>query len=98
MFTQKAKPFKFVQFEEQPKVPALALTPAQMDDMRKRGQSISTQNLDNMYYDGSVNNSFDLPLDQIRGVDINDVWNASKESGKKLRKSTVTTSAEHATI
>lgn len=96
MFTQKAKPFKFIEFEQLPRVPALALTPSQMDIMRKQGQSISTQNYDNMYYDGTVNNSFDLPIDQVRGVDISDVWAASKDSGKRLRKSSVTVKADHA--
>lgn len=98
MFTQKAKPFKFVEFERLPRVPALALTPSQMDVMRKQGQSISTQNYDHMYYDGTVNNSFDLPIDQVRGVDISDVWNASKESGRRLRKSSVTQSADHSAV
>lgn len=61
----------------------LAVTPSQMADMTRRGISISTANLD--FLEGSLNPSSEVPVEQARGVDVNDVWQASQTAKKKLK-------------
>lgn len=61
-----------------------------MADMVKNGVAISTSNMDSQYFDGTDTSSFNLPLEFQRGVDINDAWNASKDSKHKLSKAKVT--------
>lgn len=60
-----------------------------LDDMRRRGVPISTTQHESQYYDGSTDATFDIPLDQLRGVDINDVWNETKRVKGKLSKAKV---------
>lgn len=64
-------------------VPGLAFTPAQMAKMAEKGIPISTQSAD-QFVDGSLNPSFDIPIEDRRGVDVNDVWNASKDAKAKI--------------
>lgn len=60
----------------------LAVTPSQMMEMTNAGVSISSAGLN--YFEGTENPSFDLPLDQRRGIDAADVWNAEKDAKKRL--------------
>lgn len=61
----------------------LAVTPSQMMDMTQRGISISNSNLD--YLEGTPNPSATVPIEQSRGVDVNDVWQASQTAKKRLK-------------
>lgn len=71
--------------EDVPVQSGLALTPSQMMEMANHGVPISTQQLGNQYIDGKPNPSFDIPLDQQRGIDIGDIWQAAQTSKKKIR-------------
>lgn len=66
--------------------PHLAYDLRDLDALRRQGKPISVQNAESLYYDGSETCSFDLPLDSRRGVDINDMWNRSKDVRKTLSK------------
>lgn len=62
----------------------LAITPAQMDDLRRRGIPISTSQIpDELFFDGDDNPSFDMPLDHQRGIDIAEIWQEAMTSKKK---------------
>lgn len=67
----------------------LALDLRDVDMMVKNGRPVSIQNASD-FFDGSNDMDFnDLNLEQMRGVDLNDVWNASKDAQKKLSKAKV---------
>lgn len=66
--------------------PHLAYDLSDLDLLRRQGKPISVQNADGLYYDGSEDCSFNLPLDQQRGVDINDLWERSQRVNRKLSK------------
>lgn len=85
------KPLRFCtcrrERNEKPVQGDLALTPSQMFNMMQEGIPITAQEQNkNNFYDGDTNPSFELPLDQQRGVDIADCWNASVSIRKKARK------------
>lgn len=62
----------------------LAVTPAEIRELSSRGIPINSQN-SNMFIEGtSVQGSFALAADELRGVDIADVWNASRDAQSKL--------------
>lgn len=62
----------------------LSLTPRDMDKMLQQGQPISTANLpDNQFYDGDTNPSFDIPMDQRKGIDPADLWEFQRAVYKK---------------
>lgn len=65
----------------------LALTPAQVMQAAENGVPIKTsiQN-DEYFYEGSTENSFDIPVHYRRGVDINDCWECSRTSHKSLKR------------
>lgn len=64
-----------------------ALTPAQMDYMRKKGQSITSINVDeSLFNDGTTNPKFDIPITEQRGVDVVEVWNAQKDAKANVKK------------
>lgn len=65
--------------------PGLALTPSQMQNMSERGIPVSSQNLEGVYYDGDTRPSWDVPLDQQRGVDVATMWQRRKDIAAKLR-------------
>lgn len=88
MFSVNSKPFVFAHcVSETPVQQDLAMTPSQMDVMRRKGVPISQSNLDGMFYEGDTNSSMDVPLDMQRGVDLGMLWQESKEAGSKLAKS-----------
>lgn len=60
-----------------------ALTPAQIADYTAKGIAVSSSQ--NLVFDEGVPNPGPLPLEQRRGIDVADVWNASKTSSKKLK-------------
>lgn len=73
-------------FDEEPVQDGLAVSPAMMYDMTKKGVAISTQNQpDNLFDDGSTENSFFVPVDRKRGCDIVSLWETEQEVKKKTR-------------
>ena len=57
----------------------LALTPSQMYTLAQQGKPISANILpDDNFDDGQPHCTYELPLDQQRGIDVTDMWNASK--------------------
>lgn len=63
----------------------LALTPAQIMQMSERGIPVTTQNLDGMFFDGETRPSWDIPLDQQRGIDVATMWQRRKDLGLRLK-------------
>lgn len=63
----------------------LAVTPAQMADMAAHGVAVSSQNAAS-FSDGQINPSWDMPIERLRGIDMADAWNASKDAQAKIRK------------
>lgn len=61
----------------------LAVTPAQMARMAANGVAISSQ-LASDFHDGEVNPSFEIPIGQVRGMDIVDYWEAQKVARKHV--------------
>lgn len=73
--------------DEEPVQDGLAVSPATMYDMTKKGIPISTQNQpDNVFDDGDTKNSFFIPVDRKRGVDIVSLWETEQTIKKKARK------------
>lgn len=61
----------------------LAVTPADMLDLTSRGIAVSSAN--NLEFNEGLDNpSSVLPVDQLRGVDASDVWNAEMDARSKL--------------
>lgn len=65
-------------------VNGLAVTPSDMHRMVERGIPISPTN-DALFFDGTPNVTFDLPVEDARGVDVNDIWNAQQDSRRKFK-------------
>lgn len=89
MYAKKSNPIVFAKVGTPVVVdPTLAMTPAQMDAMAKKGIPISTANLANQYFDGNPPDkcSFDIPVGDRRGVDIIDAWQAQKDARQNLSK------------
>ena len=62
----------------------LAITPAEMMDRQEKGIPISSQQLpEDMFEDGDHQLDDQLPIDSVRGIDVVDVWNLSKDSKQK---------------
>lgn len=72
--------------QELPVYGNLAVTPAQMLDMAEKGIPISSQNIAMSVKDGEENPSWDLPLDQLRGVDPAAMWEHSQVIKERARK------------
>lgn len=63
----------------------MSYTPGQMQVLIERGIPVSTQLVNpDMFFDGIVSTSQSVPLEFSRGVDIVDVWNASKDAKQKF--------------
>ncbi len=64
----------------------LAYTPSELQQMADRGIPVSTQNLEGQFYDGKDNPTWDVPLEQVRGIDIADMWTNRREIQRKIAK------------
>lgn len=65
----------------------LAVTPSQMVQMMSDGIPITTQNLHpELFFDGDTNPSFEIPIDQQRGIDVADCWEASQDIRARAKK------------
>lgn len=56
-----------------------------MMKLTAQGIPVSPQNVGAAYSDGSQSISFKVPLDQRRGVDVADLWEAQIDAKKKIR-------------
>lgn len=65
---------------ENPTQHGLAYTPAKMKELADKGIPVSTMTVDDLYFDGDFNPSFDIGIEDIRGVDISDAWNAEQNA------------------
>lgn len=72
--------------DEKPVQNGLALTPADLARMTANGIPISTQNLETMYSEGSLELTYDVPLDQQRGIDAADLFQAAETAKKNLKR------------
>lgn len=91
MFAKKSNKLRlyntFVRDDEVKVIPDLAYDLHDLDELRQQGKPISLQNAASLYYDGQTDLTTPIvPLDRQRGVDINDVWNASLDGERQLSK------------
>lgn len=66
----------------------LAMTPADIQECVKRGIPVSTDNV-SQFVDGVDSSSQSLAIDEMRGVDIVDTWDASLDAKSKIAKAHV---------
>ncbi len=67
----------------------LSYTPADMLKASKDGRAVSPANLSEQFFsptDNTAYNDFSVNPEYQRGVDINDLWERSQASKKKIRK------------
>lgn len=64
----------------------LAYTPAEMNEMMQKGIPVTNKNLENKFFDGDTNPTWNVDLMRERGVDIADVWEAEQAARDQLRK------------
>lgn len=67
----------------QPTQNGLALTPSDVKRCVDSGIPVTTANA-NMFIEGVENPSTNLPVDELRGCDIVDAWEASRSAKSKL--------------
>lgn len=67
----------------------LALTPSQMMKMSEHGIPVSAQLNDSLFYDGTENPTWDVPLDLARGIDVAELWAENKSIRAKFKKAHV---------
>lgn len=64
----------------------LAVTPSQMLAMSEHGIPISSKVDESQFYDGDSDYRIEIDPMLMRGVDINDAWNAEQDAKSKFRK------------
>lgn len=63
----------------------LSYTPAEMASMSSRGAAVSLDTLSSQAsYDSDQ--SFNVPFELIRGVDVNDAWEQERNSSRRVQK------------
>lgn len=63
-----------------------AITPAQMQNLTNAGRAVSMASLENVsYYDDGLTDSDNMPLENMRGIDENLLWEASENTKEKIR-------------
>lgn len=66
---------------------SLTSTPAEMYNAMQRGEPIASFLAPNEYFDeGTSDSTFDVPLFQRRGLDIEDIWNEEINAKRKTRE------------
>lgn len=66
----------------------LSVTPSEMMKLAERGIPVSSQSLSS-FYDGESNPSWDMPLEQRRGIDMAALWQEGKDIRQKLKSAHV---------
>ena len=93
MFARKPANIRFARTKlkstESKVQPHLAYDLRDVDALVAQGKSVSNQNVEGMYYDGEQNISFNMPQDRMRGVDINDAWNAMMDGKRRVSRAGV---------
>lgn len=69
--------------------PNLAITPSRMAELVDQGIPVSSSIISGMAFDGVNNPSWDLPIDQKRGVDVAEVWQAQRSARKIITSKVV---------
>lgn len=77
-----------------PVVNRLAVTPSEMAQMTSRGIPITPAN-ESLFYDGDDAISPSVALENRRGIDVVDVWNAEKDAKQKLSQARVNDIAKY---
>lgn len=72
--------------DDKPVQNGLSMSPSEMQRMSERGVPVTTQNNEALFYDGETRPSWDVPLDQQRGVDIATMWQRRKDLGAKINQ------------
>lgn len=62
----------------------LAITPSKMAELVDQGIPVSASLLSGVADDGIANPSWDLPIDQRRGVDVAEVWCAQRSARENI--------------
>lgn len=90
MFARNPKPVKFAKVtrrEDEVKVlPHLAYDLHEVDALISAGKPVSNNSIQQLYFDGVENCKAELNPDDVRGVDMNDLWNLD-EAAKSRRRS-----------
>lgn len=60
----------------------LAVTPSQMMEMASHGIPVSTPNVE-LFYEGTENPSWNIPLEQQRGIDVAQLWQENRNIKRK---------------
>lgn len=68
---------------------SLAVTPREMDQCRENCIPIHSEINPESFVDGDLSNQMILPLECTRGVDVVELWNASKTASVKIAKHNV---------
>lgn len=64
----------------------LAVTPSEIKELTNRGIPVNSTNA-SMFLEGTTSQGgFGLSADEVRGADIADVWNASRDAQERLIK------------
>lgn len=63
-----------------------AITPAQIAELTNNGMAVSASN--SLFFEEGSSHPVHFPLEQSRGIDVAEVWQASKTSKSKLKKFT----------
>lgn len=66
----------------------LAITPAQIDNMARRGIAVSAYNY-GLQFEGLQSHSEDLPIEFSRGFDKIDAWNLQQTARKKVNNARI---------
>lgn len=72
---------------EEPTRPNCVITPSEAYQMVQKGIPVSLPNRPEDYSDGDTSQSWDIPIERLRGVDVNDIFEATWNAREKIRKS-----------
>ena len=64
---------------------SLAITPSQMANLTSAGRAVSMASLENQSFFTNEVDVRDMPLEYTRGIDMNEVWAASRTSEKRVK-------------
>ena len=64
---------------------SLAITPAQMANLTASGRAVSMASLEGVSFFTNEQDVRDMPIEYTRGIDVNEVWAASRTSDKRIK-------------